>query len=108
MKHYIFVGKETPSYAEPFEKLLEKSSSTPPNIPIGYDDPCGLYFTSGTTGQPKPILLTHKNMVCACITENAHHYQTKRITLSSSLPFIIPGQRCIGLEASLSVEKLPS
>jgi acyl-CoA synthetase (AMP-forming)/AMP-acid ligase II len=78
VKHYLFVGKEIPSYAESFEKLLEKSSSTPPTIPIGYDDPCGLYFTSGTTGQPKPILLTHKNMMCACITENAHHYQTKR------------------------------
>ena len=78
VKHYLFVGKEIPSYAESFEKGLEKSSSTPPTIPIGYDDPCGLYFTSGTTGQPKPILLTHKNMMCACITENAHHYQTKR------------------------------
>ncbi|MGQ9646458.1 MAG: class I adenylate-forming enzyme family protein [Thermodesulfobacteriota bacterium] len=77
VKHYIFVGKEVPSYAESFEKLLEKSPATPPNVPIRYDDPCGLYFTSGTTGQPKPILLTHKNMVCACITENAHHYQRK-------------------------------
>src|SRR4030043_307793 len=78
VKPYIFVGKEIPSYAEFFEKLLEKSSSTPPTIPLGYDDPCGLYFTSGTTGQPKPILLTHKNMICACITENAHHYQTRK------------------------------
>jgi acyl-CoA synthetase (AMP-forming)/AMP-acid ligase II len=78
VKYYIFVGKEIPSYAESFGRLLEKSSSNPPNIPIGFDDPCGLYFTSGTTGQPKPILLTHKNMVCACITENAHHYQTRR------------------------------
>ncbi len=43
---------------------------------IGPDDPCGLYFTSGTTGQPKPILLTHKNMVSVCITENMHHGQT--------------------------------
>ena len=78
VKHYIFVGKEIPSYAEPFEKLLEKSSSNPPDIEITFDDPCGLYFTSGTTGTPKPILLTHKNMVCACITENAHHYQTRK------------------------------
>jgi len=78
VKQYIFVGKEIPSYAEPFEKLLDKGSATPPHIPISYDDSCGLYFTSGTTGQPKPILLTHKNLVCACITENAHHYQNKR------------------------------
>jgi acyl-CoA synthetase (AMP-forming)/AMP-acid ligase II len=78
VRHYIFVGKEIPSYAESFETLLKNSSSTPPIVPISYGDPCGLYFTSGTTGQPKPILLTHKNMICACITENAHHYQTKR------------------------------
>jgi len=78
IKNYIFVGKELPSYAEPFERVLEKAPSAASNIPITFDDPCGLYFTSGTTGQPKPILLTHKNMVCACITENAHHYQTKK------------------------------
>jgi acyl-CoA synthetase (AMP-forming)/AMP-acid ligase II len=78
VKDYIFIGKETPGYAESFEKLLEKSSSNPPNIEITLHDPCGLYFTSGTTGTPKPILLTHKNMVCACITENIHHYQTKK------------------------------
>jgi acyl-CoA synthetase (AMP-forming)/AMP-acid ligase II len=78
VKYYIFVGKEVPSYAEPFEKLIEKSSSNPLNIEIALYDPCGLYFTSGTTGTPKPILLTHKNMVCACITENIHHYQTRK------------------------------
>jgi acyl-CoA synthetase (AMP-forming)/AMP-acid ligase II len=78
VKDYIFIGKETPGYAESFEKLLETSSSKPPNIEITLQDPCGLYFTSGTTGTPKPILLTHKNMVCACITENIHHYQTKK------------------------------
>jgi len=78
VKDYIFVGKEIPSYAEPFGRLLENSTSTPPNVEISLGDSCGLYFTSGTTGQPKPILLTHKNMVCACITENAHHYQTKK------------------------------
>ena len=93
VKHYIFVGKEIPNYAESFEKLLEKSSSNPPNIPIGFDDPCGLYFTSGTTGQPKPILLTHKNMVCACITENAHHYQTKKDTFILIPPLYHTGSK---------------
>jgi acyl-CoA synthetase (AMP-forming)/AMP-acid ligase II len=78
VEHYIFVGKEVPAYAEPFDKFLEALSSNPPDVSIEYEDPCGLYFTSGTTGTPKPILLNHRNMVCACITENAHHHQTKR------------------------------
>jgi len=78
VRDYVFVGKEVPNYSEPFEKLLEKSSSNPPDIEITLHEPCGLYFTSGTTGTPKPILLTHKNMVFACITENKHHYQTRK------------------------------
>jgi acyl-CoA synthetase (AMP-forming)/AMP-acid ligase II len=77
IEQYTFVGKDSPSYAEPFENILEKSQPTPPNVELSYEDPCGLYFTSGTTGRPKPILLTHKNMVCACITENVAHYQKK-------------------------------
>lgn len=78
VKDYLFVGAEPPSFAQPFDRLMEKASVAPLRIQIHYDDPCGLYFTSGTTGTPKPILLTHKNMMCACITENAHHHQTRR------------------------------
>jgi acyl-CoA synthetase (AMP-forming)/AMP-acid ligase II len=75
---FLFAGKEIPSYAESFTGLLKTSSPIPPGVEVTFDDPCGLYFTSGTTGTPKPILLTHKNMACACITENAHHDQTRK------------------------------
>jgi acyl-CoA synthetase (AMP-forming)/AMP-acid ligase II len=37
------------------------------------EDPCGLYFTSGTTGAPKPILLTQKNLFCSGLTEAVNH-----------------------------------
>jgi acyl-CoA synthetase (AMP-forming)/AMP-acid ligase II len=77
-RHYICLGNEIPSYAEDFSVLVDKAPSMPLGTDITYDDPCGLYFTSGTTGQPKPILLTHKNMASACITENAHHHQTRK------------------------------
>ena len=77
VKHYIGVGKDIPAYAESFESTLEDASPTPVNVALSYSDLCGLYFTSGTTGRPKPILLTHKNMVCACITENVHHGQKR-------------------------------
>lgn len=73
VRDYIFAGKKAPAFAEPFGELMRRSSDSPPDVALGYDDACGLYFTSGTTGQPKPILLTHRNMVTACITENVHH-----------------------------------
>ena len=78
IKNYICVGPETPAWAEPYTKLMEGAPAEPLNVELTFADPCGLYFTSGTTGQPKPILLTHKNMVSACITENEHHKQTRK------------------------------
>ncbi|MDD4858987.1 MAG: class I adenylate-forming enzyme family protein [Dehalococcoidales bacterium] len=76
IKNYIFAGEKCPSWAENLEKITEESSSNSPDIILKDEDPCGLYFTSGTTGTPKPILLTHRNMECAAITENRHHLQS--------------------------------
>ena len=77
IKDYIFVGpdKRTPSFARPFEKFLGAGTKENPDIPIGLLDEAALYFTSGTTGKPKPILLTHRNLEFACIVENRHHNQ---------------------------------
>ena len=72
---YIFVGEEVPAGMVGLQEVIDKSSPQPPNAVLNDEDPCGLYFTSGTTGEPKPILLIHKNMECAAITENCHHYQ---------------------------------
>ena len=77
VRSYICVGKNTPAFAESYDALMTGADATPLNVELTFSDPCGLYFTSGTTGQPKPILLTHNNMASACITENAHHRQTK-------------------------------
>jgi acyl-CoA synthetase (AMP-forming)/AMP-acid ligase II len=77
VKHFMCAAKEIPSFAEPFSRAVDESPPNPTHVDIRFDDPCGLYFTSGTTGQPKPILITHKNMMNACITEKMHHYQTR-------------------------------
>lgn len=54
------------------EDVISQYQPDPIRQEIYDEDPCGLYFTSGTTGIPKPILLTHKNMECAAITEIVH------------------------------------
>jgi len=77
IRHYILDGQPRPEYMEDFERVAGEASPHPVEAALKDDDGCGLYFTSGTTGAPKPILLTHKNMECAAITENRHHYQTR-------------------------------
>lgn len=77
VKDYVFAGNDCPGFAEPFRKLMDGASTAPTEVDLTYDDACALYFTSGTTGRPKPILLTHNNLVCACISENVHHGQKK-------------------------------
>jgi acyl-CoA synthetase (AMP-forming)/AMP-acid ligase II len=74
VRDYILDGQATPKSMEDFEEAINKSSSESPEIILDSEDACGLYFTSGTTGAPKPILLTHKNLEWAAISENYHHY----------------------------------
>ena len=80
IKDYIFLGPEDqkPAYAEPFEEFIKGGSTEDPRVPISLLDEAALYFTSGTTGTPKPILLTQRNLEFACIVENRHHNQTHR------------------------------
>jgi acyl-CoA synthetase (AMP-forming)/AMP-acid ligase II len=73
---YIFVGEKLPAGMEAFEDVIRPASAEPPKVQITAEDTCGLYFTSGTTGDPKPIVLTHKNMEFASVLEQQHHHQT--------------------------------
>lgn len=68
MENYIIVGKKRFGGTENLDDLLKSSSGEHPNIELADEDESGLYFTSGTTGVPKPVLLTHKNMECAAVT----------------------------------------
>jgi acyl-CoA synthetase (AMP-forming)/AMP-acid ligase II len=80
IKDYIFVGPDElrPVYAEPFTAFLDEGAAHDPRVPLSITDEAALYFTSGTTGKPKPILLTHRNLESACIVENRHHNQTHK------------------------------
>ena len=74
---FFYVGKDIPCYAEDCMTLCGYCSSNPPPVALNEKDDAAIYFSSGTTGFPKAILHNHESLVCACITEQKHHGQTK-------------------------------
>jgi acyl-CoA synthetase (AMP-forming)/AMP-acid ligase II len=95
MKDIIFVGPKDsrPDYAEQFEDFAAEGSEENPGVDIHLFDEAALYFTSGTTGTPKPILLTHRNLESACYIENRHHGTTHEDTFLCIPPLYHTGAK---------------
>lgn len=68
-RKYICTGEEPFGDFEAMEKLIAEGSPAAPPVDIRDEDELGLYFTSGTTGAPKPILLQHKNLFAPAVNE---------------------------------------
>jgi acyl-CoA synthetase (AMP-forming)/AMP-acid ligase II len=77
IKESIYLGCNLPAGMTSYDYILKAASADDPDIKLTASDECGLYFTSGTTGDPKPVLLTHKNMSFAAKIEQVHHHQTR-------------------------------
>lgn len=77
VKDFIHVGKNSPSFAIPYDEFTLDVSTKNPNIPITLEDEAAIYFSSGTTGFPKAILHKHKSLALAAQVEQKHHGQTR-------------------------------
>ena len=77
IRHFFFVGDDTPAFADSYESYIGYCSSTAPAVELLEQDDAAIYFSSGTTGFPKAILHSHEALVSACLTEQKHHGQTK-------------------------------
>ncbi len=78
VKKYIFLGEKLPPGMEAYEAIMAKSSPLPPEVELTGEDAAGLYFTSGTTGDPKATLLCHRSLEHVAVNENFSHRETRQ------------------------------
>lgn len=77
-KYRIFeVHDSTGEYGEYINEIKECSDNNI-FVPIDDTDDAAIYFSSGTTGRSKAILLTHFALLSAAETELAHHRQQQQ------------------------------
>ncbi len=89
----IFVLGESPG-ATPFASLLEHDESPPPVTICPRDDVAALLYSSGTTGWPKGVMLTHSNLVANIVQSGVPDPITPADTVIATLPFFHAGGSC--------------
>ncbi len=89
-----------------YEEFLQKGSEQEPEVDVSLDDLSDLWYTSGTTGAPKGIMLTHRNILTCTqlllsevydITQEDEFLTPGALSHAGSvriLPFIIRGATC--------------
>ena len=77
VKMRLYVGDDCPTFAESYQRLVKYASAASPAFRHKPDDEAAIYFSSGTTGFPKAIVLQHKALLHSCKVEQNHHGQTK-------------------------------
>ncbi len=72
----FFVGDNRPSYAESYNECVSNCISSVPKVLVEDVDDAAIYFSSGTTGFPKAILLDHTALMQSARMEAMHHATT--------------------------------
>jgi acyl-CoA synthetase (AMP-forming)/AMP-acid ligase II len=80
IRDYVCIGTSSNGFVTT-EELIGSAPSTQPAPAPADEEECGLYFTSGTTGTPKPILLLHKNLFCTAVNEVTNLRQAQEDSL---------------------------
>ncbi len=72
----LFVGDTSPSFAEDYHRATANCSSMAPKVLVDDEDDAAIYYSSGTTGFPKAILLRHAALLQSARMAAIHHETT--------------------------------
>lgn len=96
LRHRFAIGS-TDGFSEPFDNLLTTTGTELPLPSVNEEDPAVVLYTSGTTGKPKGVILTHLNIV-----HSAMHYQHVMAMNDGERSLLVaPGSHVTGLVANI-------
>ncbi len=89
----FYVGDHCPTFAESYIQAVSNCPSTPPKVLVEDTDEAAIYYSSGTTGFPKAILLDHTALLQAARMEAIHHETTHDDVFLCIPPLYHPGAK---------------
>ena len=93
VKLRFYVGAESPAFAESYYRFTRYASPFSPGLGFSGEDEAAIYFSSGTTGFPKAIVLLHRSLMHSCRVEQHHHGQTREDTFLCIPPLYHTGAK---------------
>jgi acyl-CoA synthetase (AMP-forming)/AMP-acid ligase II len=75
VQHFVAIGPDAPAWSLGYDTVMQQGEAGDPLLDEDERGVCAIQFTTGTTGYPKPWIVTHRSWR-AFITSNVEHFDT--------------------------------